>query len=154
MRYLLPSLAAALAVAACQPQAPDGATAPPPADAPGGMTTPGPSHEASTLDLSQPLLARGNEPFWAVRIDGTRLTLQRPGEADKLFEAPGAVVTPGQARWEARGADGQLLTVSLYASRCSDGMSDFAYPLVAEVKLLDRTYSGCAAKVSELPRGA
>ena len=152
MRPLLALAPFALILAACQPQAPDGAAAPAPADAPAKMITPAPESHARNMDLSQPIRAVGTEPFWAVEIDGTKLTLKRPGEPDKLFEAPGAQITPGQARWQAKAADGQLLSVSLFVSDCSDGMSDLRYPMSAEVTILDKTQHGCAAKVAEFPR--
>ncbi|MCR5878301.1 COG3650 family protein [Phenylobacterium sp. J367] len=143
-------LAAALLLAACQPQAPDGAAAPAPADAPPAAPAP-PS--TTVMDLSAPILARGNEPFWAVLIDGTKLTLRRPGEPEKLFLAPGAQVTGGKASWEAKSEDGQALSVTLRAGECNDGMSDMVYPMSAEASLPGLSLLvGCAAKVSELPR--
>lgn len=147
-------LATALLLAACQPQAPDGATAPAPADAPPGAPPPAPVTPSTTvMDLSAPILARGNEPFWAVLIDGTKLTLRRPAEPEKVFTAPGAVVAGGKASWEAKAEDGQALSVTLRAGECRDGMSDMVYPMSAEATLLDRSLLvGCAAKVSELPR--
>lgn len=153
MRLLTGALA--LLLAACQPQAPDGAPAAPPADAP---PTPPPSAPASrsdagsVMDLSKPVLARGNEPFWAVRIDGTTLSLMQPGVPEVAYTAPGAQVTPGKAIWEAKTADGQTLAVTIYSSECSDGMSDLRYPWSAEATFAGRTVNGCAAKVSDLPR--
>ncbi|HEY8615137.1 hypothetical protein [Phenylobacterium sp.] len=135
---------AALALAACSEEPTQ-----PPAAAPTVLAAAPPEVR---MDLSQPLLARGNEPFWAVRIDGTKLTLQRPETPEKVFTAPGAQVTPGRASWTATAADGETLAVTLYVSDCNDGMSDLRYPMAAEVKVLDQTFSGCAAKVADLPR--
>lgn len=132
---------AALALSACQQQAPEPAAATR-APAPGIVS-----------DFSQPMIARGNEPFWAVRIDGTRFTLMRPGEAEVVFEAPGASIVPGRAAWVARSADGREMRLTLYVSECSDGMSDQRYPMTAEVQLTgSETLRGCAAKTADLPR--
>jgi uncharacterized membrane protein len=156
-------LLAALGLIGCHPQAPDGAPAKPPADAPqaGGPQAGGPQGEASTseparaigiTDFSGPMIARGNEPFWAVKMEGKTFTLQRPDHPDVVFEAPGAQIKPGRGVWSAKAADGQTLTVTLYVSDCSDGMSDLNYPFVAEVEFAGETLRGCAAKVADLPK--
>lgn len=144
MRRVIPL--AVVLLAACQPQAPDGEPAPPPADAPAAAPAP------VVSDFSQPMTARGTEPFWAVRIDGTTLTLLRPDAPEAAFQAPGATITPGRATWDARAAEGRTMRVTLFVSECSDGMSDLAYPMTAEVELDRETLRGCAAKTAELPR--
>ena len=106
-----------------------------------------------TTDFSQPMTARGNEPFWAVRIEGTRLTLLRPDKPETVSEAAGARISPGVGSWDAKAADGRVMKVTLYVSPCSDGMSDLAYPMTAEVEADGETLRGCAAKTAELPRG-
>lgn len=146
---LLPFL---ILLAACQPQDPDGKPAAPPADAPPPAAAAAPAPAA--MDISQPITARGTEPFWALVIEGgTRMTLKRPDRPDLAAEAPGAALSPGRAVWVAKAADGQQITVTLYASDCSDGMSDARYPMAAEVVLLNESLRGCAAKTAELPRG-
>jgi uncharacterized membrane protein len=135
-------------VGACQPQAPDGQPAPPPADAPTAALPAPPT----VMDISKPITARGTEPFWALNIAGTAFKLTRPDRADVVAQAPGAAIADGRAVWIAKSADGQQVTVTLYASECSDGMSDLMYPMTAEVALLNETLRGCAAKTAELPR--
>jgi uncharacterized membrane protein len=103
-------------------------------------------------DFSQPMLARGNEPFWSLKMEGVTFTLSRPGEADVAFHAPGALITPNKAIWVTKAADGRTLTATLFVSDCSDGMSETRYPFTAEVELGGHTWRGCAAKVSELPK--
>ncbi len=140
---------AALALCACQPQDPDGQPAPPPADAPAAATP----ASAGGMDISQPISARGTEPFWAVEItDGTKFRLTRPDQPEVAAEAPGAALSPDGATWVAKGAKGEQLTVTLKVGECSDGMSDLKYPMSAEVILLNETLKGCAAKTAELPR--
>ena len=136
-------LAAALSVwtlAACQPQAPPAA---PPAEAP----------KSTVSDFSQPMTARGNEPFWSLSLDGTHLKLTRPDHPDLIAETPGAAIQPGRATWIAKAADGQQLTVTLYVSECSDGMSERRYPMTAEVVLLNEALHGCADKTAALQAG-
>jgi uncharacterized membrane protein len=104
-----------------------------------------------SADFSKPILARGNEPFWGLKIDGVTFTLSRPGQPDTVFTAPGAMIVPGKASWTAKAADGRTLVATLFVSDCSDGMSDQAYPMTAEVTLGSETLRGCAAKVSDMP---
>lgn len=142
----LPAALAALLLAACQPQDPEGKPAPPPADAP--AATPA----GSSMDISKPITARGTEPFWALSIDGKAFRLTRPDRPDLTAEAPGAAISNGRAIWVAKTADGRQMTVTLYASECSDGMSDLKYPMSAEVVMLDEELRGCAAKTAAMPR--
>lgn len=143
---------ALLALAACQPQDPDGKAAAPPADAPAAPSAAAPAASGG-MDISQPIRALGTEPFWALDItDGTRFRLSRPDHPDLLAEAPGSAMSPGGATWVARGAKGEQLTVTLKTGECSDGMSDLKYPMTAEVVLLNETLKGCAVKTAEMPR--
>ena len=133
------TMVALLAVTACSPKP----VAPPPAPAP----------KASVSDFSKPMDARGTEPFWALSIRGTTLTLTRPGQPAMAAVAPGAVIKPGEASWTGKTADGRDLKVSLYASTCSDGMNDHAYPYAAEVDVPDESpLSGCADKTTAMPK--
>lgn len=145
MKTLAAALAALL-LAACQPQDPEGKPAPPPADAP--AATPA----GSSMDISKPITARGTEPFWALSIDGKAFRLTRPDRPDLTAEAPGAAISNGRAIWVAKAADGRQMTVTLYASECSDGMSDLKYPMSAEVVMRDEELRGCAARTAEMPR--
>lgn len=141
------SLAAALALGACEPaEVGSGPTAPKPA--------PAPAPAAANMDISQPITARGTEPFWALHItDGSTFRLTRPEQPDLTGKAPGATVEPGRAVWVAQMADGRQMTVTLYRSECSDGMSDIRYPMSAEVVLPNERLSGCAAPSGALKQG-
>lgn len=152
MRRVL--LGSFLALAACSPQAPDGSKAPAPDDY-GGQATAADKRRAAAAgpvvsDFSQPMVARGNEPFWSVKINGTQVTLSRAGQPDAVYTAPGAQISPGKASWAAKDAGGRTMTVTLYVSDCSDGMSEQRYPMSAEVDLGGETLGGCAAKASEI----
>jgi uncharacterized membrane protein len=56
------------------------------------------------------------------------------------------VIQAHTASWNGKLPDGQAVTVSLYASPCSEGASAATYPFTAEVVLPDSTLSGCAGK--------
>jgi uncharacterized membrane protein len=129
-----------LSLAACSPKPEAPAAAPP---------------KAAVSDFSQPMDARGTEPFWSLSIRGTTLTLTRPDQPPLVATAPGAVIQPNQAAWTGKLPDGRELKVSLYGSNCSDGMSSHAYPFVAEVDLPDQSpLSGCADKTASMPKPA
>lgn len=151
-------LGLSLALTACGSQDPSGGPAPPPADAPGvaqnRAAMAADKAENTVMDLSQPMIAKGTEPFWAVRMEGKTFTLQRPDQPDVVFEHPGAQVTPGKAVLPAKSADGQTMTVTLYSSECSDGMSDLRYTMTAEVEIAGQMLNGCAAKLVVLQKGA
>lgn len=140
-------LVASLALlAACAPQAPDGSSATPPADAPSPpVAAPIPEEFSGDLD------ARGTEPFWGLQIRDTQITLQRPDHPAAVGPNPGLVMKEGKAVWETQvGADRLVVTVSLAA--CSDGMSDLKYDYAAEVVLGSETLKGCAGKANAMPR--
>lgn len=131
-------MVALFALAACGPK--PAPAAPPPVKAADG-------------DFSKPMEARGTEPFWALSIQGTTLTLTRPDQPVLTAVAPGAVIQPNQASWNGKTADGQALEVTLYASACSDGTSDHAYAFAAEVHVPGGSpLSGCADKVTAMPK--
>ena len=151
MRHaLLITAAAALLLAGCQPQAPDGSVAQPPADAPPPAPAPAPA-AALPAAFQGDLDAHGTEPFWAVKIRESQIEFSTP-EANIAFPNKGASVADGAVVWE--NADGpRPIKVTLREQAgCSDGMSDLKYPLAAEVALGGTTYKGCAVKTAEKPR--
>ena len=143
-------LIAALALAACQPQAPDGSLAQPPADAPPLPAEPTPP-PATPAAFQGDIDAHGTEPFWAVEIRQTQISFKTP-EASIVFPAGGMAVADGAAVWESTAGDKPIKITLREQPGCSDGMSDLKYPLAAEVALGGTTYKGCAAKTSEKPR--
>ena len=150
MRIFATALIAGLAgaaLAACQPQSPNGSAAQAPADAPPASTA------AAVPDAFQgEMLARGTEPFWAVRIAPRTLTLERPDHDPVTAPNPGAVMEGPAAVWRTTTADGRPLSLTLRQGECSDGMSDLAYDYVAEVSLAGEMLRGCAGKADAMPR--
>jgi uncharacterized membrane protein len=134
------TLVALLALVACSPKPKE----PPPGPAPKAV---------ARGDFSQPMDARGTEPFWTLAIRGTTLTLTRPNAPTLAAVAPGAVIASNETSWTGKMADGRELKIALYASNCSDGMSDHAYPYAAEVDLPGESpLSGCADKTAALAK--
>jgi uncharacterized membrane protein len=156
MRHALLAFAA-LMLAACQPQAPDGKRAEPPADAPAPPIPPEPPPPPEEpKEFVGDIDARGTEPFWALEIRKETLTLKRPAPDKELaVRNPGAVNDGSQAVWSTVAPDGKAFIVTLVMEGpCSDGMSDLTYPYVAVVTYGALTYRGCAYKVAEKPKGA
>jgi uncharacterized membrane protein len=149
MRKLSLALAA-VALCACQPQAPDGSAAPPPADAPVAKPAAGvPSAFEGDIDAS------GTEPFWGLQIRETQITLIRPDpEPSVVGPNPGPVMQGGKAVWNTTSQEKPFKVALAEQPGCSDGMSDRRYPLAAEVMVGELTFKGCASKTSEKPAGA
>jgi uncharacterized membrane protein len=129
--------ACAVVLTGCQPQAPDGSTAPPPADAPPAAATPGP-------DFVGDIDATGTEPFWSVQIRSNQINLARPDQSTLMVGNGGVSIEGGKGVWRAKAGPDQLV-VTLEARPCSDGMSDRAYPWTATVTLGAAALKGCAA---------
>lgn len=126
-----------------------GACAPKPEPAP-----PAPP-KVTVSDFSKPMDARGTEPFWALSIRGTTLALTRPEHPTLTATAPGAVIQPNEAAWTGKAPGGGDLKITLYASSCSDGMSDRVYAYSAEVEVAgEAPLSGCADTAAALAKGA
>lgn len=142
MRRILAAVAITLFMGACQPQAPDGKPAPPPADAPKAAASKPPPAAEPGVSLD----ARGTEPFWAVKIRPREILLLRPDLPPLKMSNPGPRITGDQAIWAGR-ANGEPLIVAIWLHDCSDGMSDQAYPFAAEVQIGEATLRGCAVKV-------
>lgn len=151
MRVVLLALAAA-GLAACQPQAPDGSVAQPPADAPApAAAAAAPATPAAPDPFKGDIDAHGTEPFWGVQIRETQITFSTP-DANVTFPNKGMTLVGGKAVWESAAGDKPIKVTLSEQAGCSDGMSDLKYPLAAEVALGGTTYKGCAAKTSERPR--
>lgn len=135
----------ALALGACGQPRDTPAKSQAPADAPANAA-PEPA-----VDLSVPIRALGNEPFWAVEVGKDTLVLTRPDHRPMTVRRPNtaAVTTP-------RVMFGDLAAFSLLleVGECSDGMSDRRYPYKADLIVGGETLHGCAAPVSALtPEG-
>ena len=102
------------------------------------------------VDLSRPLRALGTEPFWGVEVSLDEIVFTGVDRADFRAAGPVLRLAGAGAVFTAKDAAGAELTLTLKPDTCSDGMSDWIYPLSAEVKLGGETLSGCAASQTML----
>lgn len=175
MRHALLALAAAVALAACQPQDPEGKAAEPPASADeiadaadavaeaadkaaeaaedAAERAEQAAEDAAPKEFAGDLDARGTEPFWNLQIRAGAITLTRPEPAKPVSAAnPGVQETGSEAVWSTT-ADGKAFIVTLVdEGTCSDGMSELNYPYMAVVTLGELTFRGCAYKTSAQPK--
>lgn len=94
------------------------------------------------------LEARGNEPFWVVRVDGSDARWITPEEPEGIAYREGTWERPGDGRWrfEARreGVDGvEYLVLELTEEGCIDSMSGARFPFAARVEHGGRRFEGC-----------
>ncbi|MBW0149609.1 MAG: hypothetical protein KXJ53_00215 [Phenylobacterium sp.] len=101
------------------------------------------SSGAAAMDLSRDIDARRAKPDWSLKVTGgTKFTLSRPGKAPLRATAPGVAISPREANWSAKAADGASMNVTLQAKSCTLGRSQ--YPMTAQVVLGSERLSGCA----------
>ena len=94
----------------------------------------------------------GTEPFWGGVIDGEGITLEGADRAPLRFPTGERVVTGAGARWRTRTATGATLDLVLLNERCSDGMSDRAYPFAVTATVGREVLRGCAMTEAEFVR--
>ncbi len=90
--------------------------------------------------------ARGNEPFWAVRVEGAEARVSTPEEASGVSYRDGAWSRDGRWLYTARRKDGagvETLTLELIEERCLDTMSGAEYPWRAVLVRQGRRMEGC-----------
>lgn len=157
MRALIALTAVAVLLAACEPEAPGGGAAPPPADAPAPVGAPErpegpepastPANSPETPASAEPvsdmdIVMIGTEPFWRLDVKSGELSLSRPDSAVVRVRNADFSFSPPTAVFTGKAGD-QTLVARLTKGRCSDGMSDRTYPYRAEVTLGDLTLKGC-----------
>ncbi len=97
------------------------------------------------VDLAKPMRVLGTEPFWGIEISPAELVFTGVDRPEFHAPNPGARIEGEIAVIAARDPQGLALTIRLKPAKCSDGMSDWVYPLDAEVQLGPETLKGCAA---------
>jgi len=133
---------ALLCLAACSPSRPSEPKKPksPRVDTLGGV------------DINAPLSVIGTEPFWNLTLSKDTVTFERPGQEPQTFPRQTFEVNKdadGPARAELISNE---LSLTLIEQKCSDGMSDRAYPLTAEVNISDEVLKGCATTTEALEK--
>lgn len=141
MRAFILSALAVVALSACSP----------PAEAPKEPDpAPAPAPVLAGVDLTKPLRARGNEPFWAVELTGSELVYSGADRPEQRAPQNAPLVQGTMAVWESTTGAGNPIKVTLTGTDCSDGMSEVSYPLTAMVEISGEMLMGCAATVSAL----
>ena len=96
------------------------------------------------------IAARGNEPFWAVSIDGRDAVVRTPDLPDgvKYKDGRWASSSGSPTRWVYRArrsnAEGRWLTLDITDQPCTDSMSGNAFPFTATVSYDEFRADGCA----------
>lgn len=93
--------------------------------------------------------ARGNEPFWFVRVDGDHAWIRTPEEPDSVGYGDGRWSQPAPGRWTYHavgqaGGQSDQLTLELREGRCTDNMSAARYPFSAVLTRTGNRMEGCA----------
>jgi len=102
------------------------------------------------IDLGKPMRALGTEPFWGVEIRPDAIVFTGVDRPDFRAPNPGARLQGAVAIIAAKDVAGAELVITLRPDTCSDGMSDFVYPLGAEIVFGGDTLTGCAASQTTL----
>ena len=107
------------------------------------------------------LEARGNEPFWNVRVDGATALLRTPMEPDGQTFRDGTWIRVGNGAWRYESHRGdqnarESLTLELTEERCADSMSGARFPFRATVIRNNNRMEGCAleGRRARSPAGA
>jgi uncharacterized membrane protein len=95
--------------------------------------------------------ARGNEPFWYVRVDGARAVWRTPSDPDGAVFRDGMWSRSGEGPYVFRARRGSAsgvehLTLELTEARCVDSMSGARYPMKAVAKREGERVEGCAVE--------
>lgn len=103
--------------------------------------------DCSHLPPEGDLQARGNEPFWSVRIDGATAIVRTPDETDGIRYTGGSWTQPHDGAWTyqatAEDASGGIV-IEIEEARCADSMSGAQYPYRALLVRNGRRMQGCA----------
>jgi uncharacterized membrane protein len=109
-------------------------------------------HLINGMNVLEPISAVGTEPFWGITIDGRTVDWSDPEIENRTGWVNKPKLTRGKAVWKGRTDGVGAFTITITRGPCSDGMSDFTYPLTARVKTATYTFNGCASTVAAFER--
>jgi uncharacterized membrane protein len=104
------------------------------------------------VNVLEPITAVGTEPFWDITITGRSVTWSDPETENRAGRVGKPRLSSGKAVWKGQVSGHGAFTLTVTRGPCSDGMSDFTYPLTVKVKTADLTLNGCAATVAAFER--
>jgi heat shock protein HslJ len=108
------------------------------------------AEKMSCKDLPSPATidANGNEPFWAVRIEGDLATYRTPYNLQGVVYQGGKWTKMDSARWQftaRRSGEGVTeLSLEFVEKRCMDTMALAMYPMSVKLTRGDSILTGCA----------
>jgi uncharacterized membrane protein len=115
------------------------------------------------LLLEGDLVARGNEPFWSLRVEGEEARWITPNDMEGAVHSPArwegaspgsegqgaaagwTLAAPAIPGWDEEGPGGPL-TLHLTPERCVDTMSGARFPFTARVERDGMEWRGCAVE--------
>jgi len=103
--------------------------------------------DCSRLPPDAEVEARGNEPFWSVRVAGTTARVHTPEEFEGVSYVDGTWTRGEDGRWryEARPeGGGEPMVLRLTETRCIDNMSGARFPYQVMFERDGRLMGGCA----------
>lgn len=109
-------------------------------------------HMINGMNVLEPITAVGTEPFWSVNIQGRTVTWSDPEVEFRAGTVGKPKLTRGRIQWKGRVDGIGPFTMTLKSDDCSDGMSDFSYPLAATIKAPNLTLQGCASTMAAFAR--
>lgn len=109
-------------------------------------------HLINGMNVLEPFTAVGTEPFWGITVTGRTVDWSDPETENRKGVVGKPKLSRGKAVWKGRTEGVGAFTLTLTRGPCSDGMSDFTYPLIATVKAPDYTLKGCASTVAAFER--
>jgi len=129
MRYRISIIAFASLLAACQPN--------------DGAPDPETQKALDAIGVTDTVHFTGTEPFWGGQAKAGKLTYQTTENQEgatiavKRFNGLGGFSYSGTL-------NGSAFDMMVTSGKCSDGMSDRTYPLIATLKFAGETRQGCA----------
>jgi uncharacterized membrane protein len=155
MNRLIAALAV-LSLGACSTETETAGTSAP--EAPAAAAAAAAPSQLGGIDLSQPLLAMGSEPFWTVEIVDGVATWKDIGDFSGDVSTPRTgpavpTVSGDGVAYAITLADGTSLTLSLTAGPCAD-VGEQTRALNATLAWSDSTQTGCADLRSAYPAEA
>ncbi len=103
---------------------------------------------------AEPFRARGNEPFWSLRLGEDELRLERLGQAPRIVAPPPAArIEAGVHAFEAA-LDGRALRLRIEPTPCTDTMTGMPHPATVRLELGGERPVGCGGDPGSLLRAA
>jgi uncharacterized membrane protein len=96
--------------------------------------------------------ARGNEPFWSVKVSPGGVLLQMPGREDLAWRNAQSSPLDGGIMFKAGGGPIPNIEVTITQEPCRDSMSGAYFAYSSTARFEGRQFRGCALKGSASPR--